>query len=175
MKIKIGNVHMKFKGYKLSIKWILPIFLIILILSFFGINFVKDLTYQNIYKNLAELSEQTATQLNYTITEQKRFIEIMVDSVDRGYFSNEKEIFDNFTEFLDDYNFTRFVIFDKDGNGITSDGFVIENYPNMQEFFAHTDVYLSENRPSTVDSTQVNIYSKKFYLNRKRVTTLCNN
>ena len=96
------------------------------------------------------------------IEEQKKFVEIMVESIDRGYFKTTDDIFDRFKVDLEDYNFTRLVILDKNGNGTTSDGHVVENYPNMQEFFSKEDVYLSENRPSTVSDNQVNIYSKKF-------------
>ena len=72
------------------------IFIIILIMSFIYVNYIKKLTYKNIYNNITELSEQTATQLNLAITEQKKFVEIMVDSIDRGYFKTKEEIFDRF-------------------------------------------------------------------------------
>lgn len=148
--------------YKLNIKWILAIFLFILIMSFFYVEYIRKLTYNNIYHNITELSEQTATQLNLAIEEQKKFVEIMVDSIDRGYFKTTDEIFDRFKEDLEDYNFTRLVILDQNGNGITSDGHIVQNYANIQEFFNQDTVYLSENRPSTVSNNQVNIYSKTF-------------
>ena len=103
----------------------------ILIMSFIYVNYIKKLTYKNIYNNITELSEQTATQLNLAITEQKKFVEIMVDSIDRGYFKTKEEIFDRFKGDLEDYNFTRLVILDKNGNGITSDGHIVENYENI--------------------------------------------
>ena len=160
------NILKKMKIYKLNIKWILSIFIIILIMSFIYVNYIKKLTYKNIYNNITELSEQTATQLNLAITEQKKFVEIMVDSIDRGYFKTKEEIFDRFKGDLEDYNFTRLVILDKNGNGITSDGHIVNNYKNIEEFFIQNDdVYLSENRPSTVSDNQVNIYSKVFNFN----------
>ena len=161
--------YIKEKRYKLNIKWILTIFILIMIMSLMYVKYIKELTYKNIYKNISELSEQTAAQLNLAIEEQKKFVEIMVESIDRGYFKTTDDIFDRFKVDLEDYNFTRLVILDKNGNGTTSDGHVVENYPNMQEFFSKEDVYLSENRPSTVSGNQVNIYSKKFKLNKKEL------
>lgn len=161
--------YIKEKRYKLNIKWILTIFILIMIMSLMYVKYIKELTYKNIYKNISELSEQTAAQLNLAIEEQKKFVEIMVESIDRGYFKTTDDIFDRFKVDLEDYNFTRLVILDKNGNGTTSDGHVVENYPNMQEFFSKEDVYLSENRPSTVSDNQVNIYSKKFKLNKKEL------
>lgn len=148
--------------YKLNYKWILAIFIIIMILSFFYVGYVKSLTYQNIYHTITELSQQTATQLNLAINDQKRFVEIMVDSINSGVFRTTDDIFNRFKGDLEDFNFTRLVILDENGNGITSDGHVVENYANMQEFFNQDTVYLSENRPSTVSNNQVNIYSKTF-------------
>ncbi len=152
------------KPYRLNIAWIFSIFLIILILSIFYISYVKDLIYQNVYQNIKELSQQTATQLHSSITEQKNFVKIMVESIDSGYFENQEEIFERFEKDLEDYHFTRLVILDKQGNGTTSDGHIVTNYPNMEEFFSHQEVYVSENRPSTVSNNQVNIYSKTFTL-----------
>ena len=54
-------------SYKLNLKWIFTTFIIILILSFFYVRYVKRLTYKNIYHTITELSEQTATQLNLAI------------------------------------------------------------------------------------------------------------
>lgn len=164
---QIENKYNNNEHYKLNIKWILAIFLFILIMSFFYIGYIKKLTYNNIYHNITELSEQTAAQLNLAITEQKKFVEIMVDSIDRGYFKTTDEIFERFKGDLESYNFTRFVILDKNGNGTTSDGHIVKNYSNIQEFFNQDTVYLSENRPSTVSNNQVNIYSKTFSFNNE--------
>ncbi len=164
---KTKNQFMYLEKYKLNIQWILPIFIIILILSYFGVDYVKDLTYQNVYNNITELSEQTTAQLNHSITEQKKFVEIMVDSINSGYFKTPEEIFERYSHDLENYHFTRLVILDKQGNGTTSDGHIVKNYHNIQEFFNQDTVYLSENRPSTVSDNQVNIYSKTFTLNKK--------
>ena len=164
---KTKNQFAHLEKYKLNIQWILPIFIIILILSYFGIKFVKSLTYQNVYNNITELSEQTTAQLNHSINEQKKFVEIMVDSINSGYFETPEEIFERYSHDLENYHFTRLVILDKQGNGSTSDGHIVKNYNNIQEFFNQDTVYLSENRPSTVSDNQVNIYSKTFTLNRK--------
>lgn len=152
----------KKEHYKLNVKWIIVIFLLILLMSFFYVSYIKKLTFKNIYNNITELSEQTAAQLNLAITEQKKFVEIMVDSIDRGYFKTIDDIFDRYTGNLEDYNFTRLVVLDKNGNGVTSDGHIVQNYANIEEFFSQDSVYLSENRPSTVSNNQVNIYSKTF-------------
>ncbi len=157
------------KRYKLNIKWILPLFFLMLILSFVGVHFVRNLTYENVYNNITELSEQTAAQLNLAISEQKKFVEIMVDSINSGFFETPEDIFTRFKDDLQDYHFTRLVILDRNGNGTTSDGLTVKNYPNIDEFFTHDFVYLSENRPSTVSSNQVNIYSKAFYLKEKEL------
>ncbi len=150
------------KRYHFNIQWILPIFVILLIFSYWGINFIKNLTYQNVYNNISELSEQTTTQLNLSISEQMKFVEIMVDSINSGYFKTVDSIFERYEHDLEDYHFTRLVVLDKQGNGTTSDGHIVENYANIEEFFNQDTVYLSENRPSTVSNNQVNIYSKTF-------------
>lgn len=160
MKNKDKNV--KAKKSKLNVVWIVIIFIITLILSVFYISYIKDLVYKNVYSNISELSEQTATQLELAISEQKNFVDIMVDFINRGYFKTTDEIFDRFKEDLDNYDFTRLVILDKNGNGKTSDGYTVTNYANIEEFFAQEEVYLSDNRPSTVSNYQVNIYSKIF-------------
>ncbi len=164
-KNKQEQVIIKEKPYKLNIVWILIVFFIILMLSFFYVGYVKELIYQNIYQNISELSEQTATQLNLFITDQKNFVSIMVDSINRGYFKTPEQIFEAYQGDLENYNFTRLVILDREGNGTTSDGHQVTNYANIEEFFAHEEVYLSENRPSTVTNNQVNIYSKTFKMN----------
>ncbi len=150
------------KRYRFNIQWILPIFLILLIFSYWGIRFIKNLTYQNVYNNISELSEQTTAQLNLSISEQMKFVEIMVDSINSGYFKSINSIFERYEHDLEDYHFTRLVVLDKHGNGTTSDGHIVENYANIEEFFNQDTVYLSENRPSTVSDNQVNIYSKTF-------------
>lgn len=166
---KTKNQFTHLEKYRLNIQWILPIFIIILILSYFGVEYVKDLTYQNVYNNITELSEQTTSQLNQSITEQKKFVEIMVDSINSGYFKTPEEIFERYSHDLEDYHFTRLVILDKKGNGTTSDGHIVKNYHNIEEFFNQDTVYLSENRPSTVSNNQVNIYSKTFTLNKEEL------
>lgn len=159
---KDNNIH-----YRLNIKWILPIFLILLIFSYFGIQFIKNLTYQNAYNNITELSEQTAAQLNLSISEQMKFVDKMVASINSGNFKTVDSIFKRYQSDLEDYHFTGLAVLDKYGNGITNDGHIVENYANIEEFFNQTNVYLSENRPSTVSNNQVNIYSKTFRLNNK--------
>lgn len=155
----------KEKPYKVNIFWVFLVFFIILILSSLYVDYVKNLIFQNVYQNIAELSQQTATQLNLSITDQKNFVEIMVESINRGYFHTPQEIFERYQEDLENYHFTRLVVLDKQGNGITSDGYTVSNYPNIEEFFAQEEVYVSENRPSTVSNYQVNIYAQTFELN----------
>ena len=163
--MKEKNNYINLKNYKLNIKWILPTFIIIAILSVFGFEYIKALTYKNIHKTISELGEQTATQLNFSINEQKKVVETIVDTINKGYFSNETEIFENYSDDLENYHFTRLVILDRDGNGRTSDGYIVTNYPVTDEFFSFDKVYLSENRKSTISDAQINIYSKAFYLN----------
>lgn len=162
----------KIKKYKLKTGWIFALFLVILILSFFYVNNVKNLIYKNIYNNITEFSEQTATQLNLSITDQMNFVDIMVNLIDKGYFKTTEEIFDRFESELSDYHFTRLLILDKNGNGTTSDGYEVKDYENIQEFFNQEEVYLSENRPSIVSDNQVNIYSKTFKLNGKELVLM---
>ena len=163
MKEKYNYINLK--KYKLNFKWILPIFLIIAVLSFIGFNYIKTLTYRNIYTTISELGKQTATQLNLSIQEQKQFVDTIVDSINKGYFSTESEIFDNFSDNLENYHFTRLAILDRNGNGMTSDGHIVTNYPITNDFFNYDNVYLSENRKSTISNDQINIYSRAFYLN----------
>ena len=150
--------------YKSKLSWFLGLFLLIFILSLFYINYVKNLVYRNVYTNITEISEQTATQLNLSINDQKYFVKIMVDSIKRNHFKTIDDIFDRYRGDLENFHFTRLVILDKKGNGITSDGIEVQNYSNIEEFFNQDEdtVYLSENRPSTVSDNQVNIYSRTF-------------
>lgn len=166
--MKEENINLNKRSYKLNIKWIIIIFIIMIIISFFYVNFIKKSIYENTYSNVTELSEQTAAQLNLAITDQKKFVEIMVDSINRGYFKTEEDIFDRYKKDLEEYHFTRLVVLDEKGDGITSDGYIVENYDNIEEFFSQDEVYLSENRPSTVSNNQVNIYSKIFDFQGKR-------
>lgn len=170
--MKNKNESMHIKKYKLKIGWIFILFIVILILSIFYATFVKKLIYKNVYNNITELSKQTASQLNLSITNQINFVQIMVDSIKSGDFKTTEEIFSRFKNDLEKYHFTRLVILDKQGNGTTSDGHVITNYPNIEEFFNQEKVYLSENRPSVVSDNQVNIYSKTFYLNEEELVLM---
>ncbi len=165
MKKEEQNKYMNMKNHKLNIWWIVIILVIMIIMSYIYIKNVNQLIYRHIYSNVKELSEQTATQLNLAIIDQERFVEIMVDSINRGYFKTPEDIFDRYKGDLGDYHFTRLVILDEEGNGTTSDGHTVKNYANIEEFFKQDEIYVSENRPSTVSNNQVNIYSKTFKLN----------
>ena len=173
-KTKVKNKYYTNAGrYKLNIKWILPLFLLMLILSYFGINYVTDLTYENVYNNITELSEQTAAQLNLAITEQKRFIDTMVSSINSGFFNTPEDIFKRYRPDLADYHFTRLVILDENGNGITSDGHTVKNYANIESYFEKSkdNVYLAENQPSVLTGADylVNVYAKAFELNGEKL------
>lgn len=159
--------YIRYKSRKINIILIVLVFIISLIVSAVYIKYVKELMYQNIYRNITEFSEQTSTQLNLAITNQKNVVNLIVEYIDAGHIKTEKEIFESFEQEIDKYHFTRLVILDREGNGITSDGYEVKNYANIDEFFAQSDVYLSENRPSTVADNQVNIYSKTFKLNNE--------
>ena len=109
--------------------------------SVFYIRFIRDMTNENAYNNITELSEQTATQLNLSIQNQMKFIDIIVEFINKGYPQELQDIFDRFNPDLDSYHFTRLVILDRKGNGVTSDGYEVENYPNISEFFEMDGVY----------------------------------
>lgn len=160
------------KAYTRRAGWMWLFLILIALLTILYINFVNEMTYKNVYKNITEISEQTATQLNLSITEQENFVQMMVDSISRGYFKTPQDIFDRFDKELEHHHFTRLVILDKNGNGVTSDGHVVQNYTNIGEFFKQEEVYLSENRPSTVSDNQVNIYSKTFTLNGEELVLM---
>ena len=49
--------------YKIRIWWLLAIFTIIIAVSLFYVNFLRDLIYRNTYDNISELSMQTTNQL----------------------------------------------------------------------------------------------------------------
>lgn len=150
---------------------IIPILLLIciciMVFSLYS-RVMKKLTYQDVYTNISELSEQTANQLNLSIQNQMKFVNMIVDFIDGGYANTEEEIFKRFGPDLTNYHFTRLVILDEYGNGITSDHNIVRNYPNIEEFLNQEDIYLSENRPSTVSENQVNIYSKTFLWKGKK-------
>lgn len=167
MREKKNSKYAYVQNSKLNIWWIIVVLIIMVAISFIYVRNVNKLIYQHIYSNVKELSEQTATQLNLAITDQEHFVEIMIDSINRGYFKTEQDIFDRYKGDLGDYHFTRLVILDRNGNGTTSDGFTVENYKDIDEFFNQKEVYVSENKPSTVTDNQVNIYSKTFKLKGK--------
>ncbi|MCI8396590.1 MAG: GGDEF domain-containing protein [Clostridia bacterium] len=144
---------------------LLTVFVLIMVISIAYISHMQNLIYKNVYQNISELSEQTAVQLEASITEQKNIVRVMTDTIEQGHFTTEEEIFARYSSEIDRYHFTRLVILDKQGNGITSDNHEVKNYHNIEEFFKEEDVYLSDNRPSTVSDNQVNIYSKTFELN----------
>lgn len=162
---KSKNKYIQYKSNKASSFAILCIFFISLILSIIYLRYIKQLTYKNIYKNITELSEQTTTQLNLAITDQMNMLHMMVQYIEAGHIRTEDEIFELLKGEIDNYHFTRLVILDRNGNGKTSDGFEVKDYENIDEFFVSDDVYLSENRPSTVTDDQVNIYAQVFKLN----------
>ncbi|MCI9177790.1 MAG: EAL domain-containing protein [Clostridia bacterium] len=173
-RIRIQNkYYTNANRYKLNVKWILPLFIIMLLLSFYGVNYVKNLTYENVYNNITELSEQTTAQLNLAISEQKRFIEIIIDSINSGFFDTPEDIFRRYNPDLNAYHFTRLVILDQNGNGTTSDGHTVKNYANIENYFAkaNTTVYLAENEPSVIYGSEklVNVYAKTFTLNNKNL------
>lgn len=161
---KSSNKYRIIEKHKAKSSWFLILFVITFMMSLFYIYYVKDLVYQNVYNNITEISEQTATQLNLAINDQKYFVKIMVDSINRNHFKTIDEIFERYKGDLDNFHFTRLVILDKNGNGVTSDGVEVKNYSHINEFFNQDKdiVYLSENRPSTVSNNQVNIYSRTF-------------
>lgn len=163
------NKYVSDKNYKLNIKWILCIFLVILIISLAYVKNIKDLAYQNVYNNITELSEQTVAQLNLAIKNQEMFVDTIIEIIDGEDFNTVDEIFTLFKEDIEKHRFTRLVILDEMGNGITSDGHIVKQYPNIQEFFSEDKVYLSENRPSTVSDNQVNIYSRTFKFKNKKL------
>lgn len=152
----------KTKLFKIRLWIIILLFILILIASCFYIAYLKKLTYSNIYRNLTEIGKQNSAKLNLTIDSQKKFVDQVVHAICNGNFNNIQEIFTGFASDLEAHHFTRFAVLDKNGNGMTSDSFIINNYPNIEEFFNKDSVYLSENRPSTVSEYQVNIYSKTF-------------
>lgn len=154
--------------------WILILLIAVITVGILYVDYIQELTYEHIYNNIRELSEQTATQLNLVITDQKNFINIMVDSINRGYFNSPKDIIDRYKGDLADYHFTRLVILDKNGNGTTSDGYTVKNYSDIDIFFnSGKNVVLLENRPSTVfENKQVNTYSRTFKLNGEELVLM---
>ncbi|MCI8291029.1 MAG: GGDEF domain-containing protein [Clostridia bacterium] len=161
---KNSNKYGIIEKHKSKSSWFLILFIITFMMSIFYIYYVKDLVYQNVYNNITEISEQTATQLNLAINDQKYFVKIIVDSINRNHFKTIDDIFERYKGDLENFHFTRLVILDENGNGTTSDGVEVKNYSNINEFFNQDKdtVYLSENRPSTVSNNQVNIYSRRF-------------
>lgn len=152
------------KNYKLKLWLILIIFLLLILISVIYLTYIRNLTLDNIYTSLNEIGTQNADKLNLIISNQKKYVSQMIDSITDANFQSPEQIFNRFKKDMEDYHFNRLAILDKNGNGITNDGLLISNYPKIEEFFAQDEVYLSENRPSVVSNFQVNIYSKKFSL-----------
>lgn len=152
---------------KLNLIIVSILFLVLIAMTFFYLKYIKDLSRKNVYQNISELSEQTVSQLNLVIAEQKKFIEILVDNINNNLFEKPEDVFDVYREDLDDYHFTRLVILDRQGNGTTSDGLVSHNYAGIDKYFAEHEgkgdtVQLSENNMSAVSKAQVNTYSRLF-------------
>ncbi len=157
---------------KFNLVIVIVVFLILVTMTFLYLKYINKLTRKNVYQNITELSEQTATQLNTVIAEQKKFIEILVDNINNNLFEKPEDVFDVYRDDLDDYHFTRLVILDREGNGTTSDGLVSHNYPGIDKYFAEHEgkgdtVQLSENNMSAVSNAQVNTYSRLFTFNGK--------
>ena len=74
---KYNNKYGIIEKQKSKASWFLLLFLVIFVMSFFYINYVQDLVYHNVYTNITEISEQTATQLNLSISDQKYFVKII--------------------------------------------------------------------------------------------------
>ncbi len=158
----------KRKTYNLRIWLIVILFISMLLVSWLYLNYLRKLTYNNIYTNLDEIGKQNAGNLNITINNQKKFVNQVVHAIENGNFNSIDDIFKGFASDLEEQHFNRFLVLDMEGNGTTSDSFKIKNYPNIEEFFAQDTVYLSENRPSAVSDYQVNIYSKTFTFKGQR-------
>lgn len=152
---------------KFNLVIVIVLFFILIAMIFFYLKYIKQLTRKNVYQNITELSEQTASQLNLVIAEQKKFVEILVDNINNNLFEKPEDVFDVYRDDLENYHFTRLAILDRQGNGTTSDGLVSHNYPYIDEYFAKHEgkedtVQLSENNISVFSDDQVNIYSRLF-------------
>lgn len=170
---KNSKSYKNIKKYRLNFRWVIVLFIFIFMLSLIYINYINKLIEKNVYNNITELSQQTATQLNLAITDQKYFVQMMADTIDMGFLKSPEEIFERYSHDLENYFFTRLVILDENGNGSTSDGHLVQNYKDIDEFFNTTEgVYLSENRPSTVSNNQVNIYSAVININGEKMVLM---
>lgn len=157
---------------KFNLIIVILLFMVLIIMTFLYLKYINELTRKNVYQNITELSEQTATQLNTVIAEQKKFVEILVDNINNNLYEKPEDVFEIYRDDLEDYHFTRLVILDRDGNGTTSDGLVSHNYPGIDKYFAEHEgkgdtVQLSENNMSAVTNAQVNTYSRLFTFNGK--------
>ena len=152
---------------KFNLIIVIILFLLLITMTFFYLKYINNLTRKNVYQNITELSEQTASQLNLVIADQKRFVEILVDNINNNLFEKPEDVFEIYRDDLENYHFTRLVILDREGNGTTSDGLVSHNYPGIDEYFAEHEgkgdtVQLSENNMSAFSNTEVNTYSRLF-------------
>jgi len=116
---------------KFNLIIVIILFLLLITMTFFYLKYINNLTRKNVYQNITELSEQTASQLNLVIADQKRFVEILVDNINNNLFEKPEDVFEIYRDDLENYHFTRLVILDREGNGTTSDGLVSHNYPGI--------------------------------------------
>ena len=94
--MKIKDIYRN--RYKIRIWWIIALFIVIISISFFYVNFLRDLIYKNTYDNISELSKQTTNQLNNSIDTQKQFVQQMVDFINKGYAKTPEEVFKRFND-----------------------------------------------------------------------------
>lgn len=162
-KHKIKTVE--YRSSKRSIVIMLIIWIVVTLFGIFYVKNMKNVIYQNIYKSIEDFGTQKTIQLNTAITEQKNILNLIIEYVDRGYVKSVDEILSSFEDKINEYHFTRLAVLDRNGNGKTSDGIDITNYPNIDDFFEQSDVdvYITETRPSALlDDEFVNIFAKSF-------------
>ncbi len=174
-KKKQRKQYIEYKSSKKGIAVLAILFVVVMLVGYLYMGHLKDLIYKNIYKNIEEFSEQIATQLSVSIKEQKKVINLMTEYVNKGHIKTIDAFFDVFRDRIKDYHFSRIAILDKNGNGKTIDGYDVNNYHGVDEFFENgkDEVYLTENRPSMVaKDIQVNIYSKTFMLDGEEMVLM---
>ncbi len=158
----------EYHASKRSIVIMLVIWIAVSLFGIFYVRNMKSIIYQSIYRSIEDFGTQKTVQLNYTITEQKNMLNLIIEYVDRGYIRSIDELLVSFEDKINEYQFTRIAVLDSNGNGKTSDGIDITNYPNIDEFFQQSkfDVYITETRPSAVSNDEfVNIFAKCFTIN----------
>lgn len=134
--------------------------------------YIRTLTTDNTFKNLAELTKVDTSKLKNTIEEHERILETIVNEVEVNNPRTEDDIFQIFLRNSGNIEFSRIAILYEDGRTSTSDGEIVDLSDEVEEFFKTNEIQISKSRKSKVDEQEINVYSEKTNWNNQNIVIL---